>query len=210
MKHESLIWQVDDDGAGIIKRKGLNYPDEDPRVILRLSEHDLLTGQDSYFPTSFFNLADGLTPPLYGITELAYIQGEDCLPTTLQTPLFNLKALEVLESAAPNTFTTYPVLVLQYRTGTPYDTVRAFLADSEVRLAADGYALIKPTQMLDNTSAQVSRTDQGILLESEQEIPLLFQSGDSLYFCDRLKRAVEEAGIRGLKFNASLSFSDFA
>lgn len=209
MAHKAVVWQVKADISGIIERKGLDYPNEDPRVTLRLSESDLLTGEDSYFPTAFHELADSLTPPFYGLAYLPFIQGEDCLPTDRFTPLFNLRALDVLRENAPPCFTEYPVFVLDVPLGLMLPSAKDYLTDPRVQVAADGFALIKAHHSLDSTNARATKTDQRVILESDHEIPALFQSGDVFYFHDDLKEHFAEAGISGLEFEAALGLSAF-
>lgn len=209
MEHEAIVWQTQADIGGIIKRKGLNYPDEDPQVILRLSEHDLITGKDSFFPTAFSELADSLTPPFYGLVEMAFIHGEDCLPTNLQTPLFNLKALDVLRAGAPDSFSEYPVFILEVPLGLKLTSAKDFLTDSRVKVAPDGFSLLKAHHVLDSTTARATKTDQVVTLESEHEIPAFFQSGEVFYCRNDLRESFERAGISGLAFEAKLGLSAF-
>ncbi|MCD0162492.1 hypothetical protein IHN63_14440 [Deinococcus sp. 6YEL10] len=209
MKHSAIIWKTDADITEILRRKRLNYPDESPEVQIYLCEHDLVKDQDSYFPADFYALAEILTPPFYGEVYLQTIWGEDCLPTSLLVPLFNLKALEVLRQQAPGLFHEYPVFVMELPMGFRLPSARAMMTHPDVRVAPDGYALIYPLQHLDRTQAYASLTGNVITLESEQEIPALFRSGSNLYVRDEVKRACEEAGLFGLEFTTELSFSEF-
>ncbi|PTA66417.1 hypothetical protein [Deinococcus arcticus] len=208
MKHSAVIWQTRADITGIIQRKGLNYPDESPEVQIYLCEHDLVEDQDSYFPADFYALAQTLTPPFYGVTYLQNIWGEDCLPASLLVPLFNLKSLEVLRQQAPGMFHEYPVFVMELPMGFRLPSARAMMAHPDVKVAADGYAVINPAQHLHRTVARARLTEDVITLESEQAIPPLFRSGDALYVRDDVKRACEAAGLSGLEFNAALGLSE--
>lgn len=208
MKHSAIIWKTDADITEILRRKRLNYPDESPEVQIYLCEHDLVKDQDSYFPADFYALAEILTPPFYGKVYLQTIWGEDCLPTSLLVPLFNLKTLEVLRQQAPGLFHEYPVFVMELPIGFRLPSARAMMTHPDVRVAPDGYALIYPLQHLDRTQAHASLTGDVITLESEQEIPVLFRSGNALYVRDEVKRACEGAGLSGLEFTAALGRSE--
>ncbi|GGR71939.1 hypothetical protein GCM10008959_36910 [Deinococcus seoulensis] len=209
MKHSAIIWKTDSDITEIIQRKGLNYPDESPEIEIRLSERDFVMNGDSYHPADFHLLAETLSPPFYGEVELETIWGEDCLPTSLLLPLFNLKALEVLRQQAPGLFHEYPVFVMELPIGFRLPSARAMMAHPDVRVAPDGYALIYPLQHLDRTQAHARLTGDVITVESEQEIPAVFRSGSNLYVRDEVKRACEEAGLSGFEFTTELSFSEF-
>ncbi|MDP9765485.1 hypothetical protein [Deinococcus enclensis] len=209
MKHSAVIWQTSSDITNILQRKGLGYPDESPEVQMYLTQSDLVHDEDSYFPADFYTLAETLTPPFYGLAYLERIRDEDCLPTSLLVPLFNLRALEVLRQQASGTFAEYPVFVMQpAASGIRLASVRAMMADPEVKVAADGYALIKPLIHLDRTTSQASLRKDMIMLESEHEIPFLFRSGDALYVRDEVRRACEAAGLQGIEFKAALGLSE--